>query len=422
MMAELLESTLGPWTLNLVSVSDDISHTLSETTYPYKNGADVEDMGVDPEVFKFSCVIKNQDYEDNYTEIRRWFLSRFPEPVELIHPEHGTLYGYPRNASFSNDRRRKFAEFTFEFVIADIQPEIQSYADPKESNYEETVAVNEEARAAIAEEMQREGVPDVPGSDWSLMEKCGQLGDAARSYSSKVRDGLGKVLGVVETVKAPLDAISSTIDYVDSLSGTLTKAFQGCMDSLTAVFRRVDTLSKSSVSTLVADASSMMDNVSGMPSSAYAAFATIAAATVATETAAIIVDDEKKMGESIAAERVELDDAEGRLVADDKSYPIITPQDIEDSVSIARVFINRVLPVSISPERLKKMAATLSDAVLRIKMEYLTTKKINVQEETPLHKIALENGLSYKSADRLCALNGIKNPTFVKGEVLVYES
>lgn len=52
----------------------------------------------------------------------------------------------------------------------------------------------------------------------------------------------------------------------------------------------------------------------------------------------------------------------------------------------------------------------------------MTTKAVYVNHETPLHKIALDNGLNYKAADRLCALNNVKNPTFMKGEVLVYES
>ena len=68
------------------------------------------------------------------------------------------------------------------------------------------------------------------------------------------------------------------------------------------------------------------------------------------------------------------------------------------------------------------MAAMLSDAVRRIKIEFMTTKAVYVNHETPLHKIALDNGLNYKAADRLCALNNVKNPTFMKGEVLVYES
>ena len=66
------------------------------------------------------------------------------------------------------------------------------------------------------------------------------------------------------------------------------------------------------------------------------------------------------------------------------------------------------------------MASNLAQSVLRVKMEFLTTKKVVVHEETPLHVILNSNGLNYKAAERVCALNNVKNPTFMKGEVLIY--
>ena len=425
-MAEDLIPKLGPWTLRLVSIGDEINHAIAETTYPYKNGADLEDMGVDPETLKFSCILSNDEYDKNYTELRKWFLSIFTEPVELVHPKHGTVKGYPTNASFSNDRRRHFCEFTFDFKVANIQPDTQSYSDPYASNFEEAVALNEDVVAEVALTMQQTGVPDIAGSsDWSLLDVWASLGDKARNFAEMTSKVMGKMLGAIEEVKAPLDAISSSIDYVDSLSGTLTKAIQGCCDSFVAVSRKVTARkgkSRASVATLVSDLSTMLASLNEAPASVQASFATIAASTIATETAKLISDDEKKMGESIAAEGVELDDAEGRPLADEKTPYLLTPADLEDTLAMSRAFIQKVLPIAISPYRLKKQAATLSDAVLRLKMEYMTTKTLKLSHDTPLHKIALDNGLNYKAAERLCALNDVKNPTFMNGEVLVYES
>lgn len=425
-MAEDLIPKLGPWTLRLVSIGDEVNHAIAETKYPYKNGADLEDMGVDPETLKFSCILSNDEYDKNFTELRKWFLSIFTKPVLLVHPKHGAVTGYPKNVSFSNDRRRHFCEFTFDFVVAHIQPDIQSYSDPYASNLEEAVALNDDVVAEIALTMQQTGIPDIPGSsDWSLLDIWASLGDKARSYAEATSKAMGKILSAVETVKAPLDAISTSIDYVESLSGTLAKAIQGCCDSFVAVSRKVTARkgkSRASVATLVSDLSTMLASLNEAPAGVQASFATLAASTIATETAKLISDDEKKMGESIAAERVELDDAEGRPLADEKTPYLLTPNDLEDTLAMARAFIQKVLPVAISPYRLKKQAATLSDAVLRLKMEYMTTKTLKLSHDTPLHKIALDNGLNYKAAERLCALNDVKNPTFMNGEVLVYES
>ncbi len=77
MAEDKAKPTLGPWELNLVSIGNEISHAIAETVYPYKNGADLEDMGVNPETFKFSCVLLNDDYQNNYYQLRQWFLSYF---------------------------------------------------------------------------------------------------------------------------------------------------------------------------------------------------------------------------------------------------------------------------------------------------------------------------------------------------------
>lgn len=412
------ESTLGPWSLKLVSIGDEISHAIAETTYPYKNGADLEDMGVNPEVLRFSCVLTNQDYDDNYQALRNWFLSIFAEPIELCHPKHGVLKGYPKNVSMSEDRRKSFAQFDFDFEIAGIQPDIQDFTDPAEVCEEEAKEVNAEVQKAIAEEMQSVGVPDVPGDDWSLLDYWGAIGDGARAFASRVSSAMGKIQGVIATVRAPLDALNSTIDYMGTLSGTLTESLQKFCDSLTSLGRKAG--SSSAISVMESSFTEQLASFSDSPA-LYAAFATLAAATLANETAKQISDDEAKMGESIASENVVSDDALGRPIAESVEPFIMTPETLENSLATVREFINKVLPVAVSPERLKKMAATLSASVLKIKMEYMTTKTVNVPYETPLHKVLLDNGLKYKAADRICALNGVKNPTFMNGEVLVYE-
>ena len=426
MAEDKAKPTLGPWELNLVSIGNEISHSIAETMFPYKNGAELEDMGVNPEIFKFSCVLLNDDFDNNYYQLRQWFLSIFPEPIELFHPEHGTLYGYPKNVSFSNDRRLRYAEFTFDFEIAGVQADTQSYTDPYDANFEEAQALNLEVQESVAVSMQQAGVPDIEGSsDWSLIDVWASLGDEARAYGEATNQAISKLLGVIESVKAPVDAINSTIDYADSLSGTLTKAIQECCDSFVTLARKSGSSkgkSRASTATLVASVSSMLTSLYGAPESVCAAFATIAAATIATETAKAITDDEKKMGESISVESGAVDDAEGRELATESEPYFLTPEDLEETLALAREFIQQVLPQATSPYRLKKMAAMLSDAVRRIKIEFMTTKAVYVNNETPLHKIALDNGLNYKAADRLCALNNVKNPTFMKGEVLVYES
>lgn len=415
------EPTLGPWSLKLVDITDEIKHSLAVTTYPYQNGADVEDMGVEPEVLHFSCKIINDDYDNNYYHIRNWFRSKFPEPVELVHPHHGVIYGYPGNASFAENKENRSASFTFEFTVAEIQPESQAVADPYENAIEETETLNYEVAVAVADEMQKAGVPDVPGSDdWSLLDKWGEMGDAARAFAEATSRAVGQIMGVIESVQAPIDAISTTIDYVESLSGVLTNRMQKCCDAFVGLSRKFTGKSKASVSVLVESATSMLTRLSSAPTVVRAGFASLAASTVATETAKIISEDEKHLAESIADESSVADDAEGRPLVSKATPVFITPADLEDSLAMVRRFINDVLPYAIGTDHLKKQAALLSDSVLRIKLEYMTTTTVNLTEDTPVHKITLDNKLPYMAADRICALNNVKNPNFIHGEVRIY--
>ena len=423
-----VQATLGPWQLCLTQVNDEIAHAISEQKYPYRNGADMEDMGVDPETFRFSCILKNDDYGEDgerYKNIRNWFLSIFYEPVELVHPVLGTLRGYPKNASFGEDRRKRCADFSFDFVVSGIQPEESAWQDVRAANEEEAVALNADVQDGIAEDMATEGVPDASGSDWSLMDKWASMGDAARAFATKCQKAVGKLEGYIDAVVAPVDAISATIDYSETLSGSLAQSIEKACESFLALARKLDVSEKKSssravVTALVSDLTAAQAALTDSPESVQGAFATLACATAAGEAARLFADDESALRESVSGESVEADDADGRAMVTPSSSYMLSPADLEDTLATVNQFVQDSLSRLTSPERVKRMVANLAEQVLRVKLEYMTTRSVLVRATTPLHRILLDNGLKYKAADRVCALNGIKNPTFVTGEVLLY--
>lgn len=417
---------LGGFELPLIDISDDISHDINETKYPYQNGADFEDMGVNPEAFRFNCVIIDENFE-KYFEIRKFFLSRFDEPIMLTHPELGILVGWPKNASFGEDLKKGFVSFNFEFIIDDLQPSKTAFIDVLGANEAEFKEIIDETIIDISEQLAAAGVPDIEGSDYSLLDKWASMGDAARNYASGVGASVAKMQGYIAQVKAPIDAISSTIEFIDSLSGNLTKSIVECCESFVSLARKIDlradqSSSKAVIAALANDMLVASQNLNEAPQGVKDSFNSIAAATIALETARLINNDEMSLASSIAEERVQLDDDNGNALGDSSESYLMTPADLEDTLAISRTYIQRSLKASASSNRLKKMASNLVQSVLRVKMEYMTTKQVVVQEPTPLHHILNNNGLTYKSADRVCALNGTKNPTFMNGEVLIYES
>lgn len=409
--------------LTLVDISNDISHDISEVKYPYINGADQEDMGANPEGYRYNCLIIADDYE-KYLEFRKFMLSRFDEPVMVTDPEVGILQGFPKNVSFGRDQKIGYVSVNFEFVIDETQPNKQAYIDVFASNEAELTAIIEETVVNISEQLASAGVPDVPGSDFTLLDKWAQMGDAARSFASACGATVARLQGYISAVKGPIDAISSSIDFVDSLSGSLTKSLAECCESFVTLARKLDrspnkSSSKAIIAALASDLIATANSLNEAPQGIKNAFLTIAASTLAWESARLISNDESSLASSISTEATQIDDDQGSVLSEPTQAYLLTPAELEDTLAIVRKMINDVIKID-SNYRLKKMASNLAQSVLRVKMEYMTTKKVVVHEETPLHVILNSNGLNYKAAERVCALNDVINPTFMKGEVLIY--
>lgn len=418
---------LGPWSLLVASMDNEPKHALSITAYPYQDGADVEDMGVDPVVHRFECMIINDQFDREYQAFVDWTKARFVEPVEMYHPDLGTLYGYPGSFSIRRSGPRR-ADVSFDFTESGLRPATQAFLDVERAADAAVVDINASVQASVAESMQKAGVPDVEGSDWSLLDKWGEMGAAARAFAVSAQKATGTLLGTISQVQAPVDAISASIDYTSTLSGSITQALQKCSESFVALGRKLSrqsstrSNSKSIVATMVADVLAMRTDMSDSPDSVRSGYDAIATAAVAREAARLVAQDEAALSASIAAERVEVEDVEGRQIAAPQDAYLLTPAELEDMLAMVRTLIQTVLSTATNPETLKRMAADLTESVRRVKLEYMTTRTVVLSADTPLHAVLLAQGLDYKAAERVAALNGVKNPTFMNGEVLVYAS
>lgn len=418
---------LGKWSLALVSMDDEPKHALAVTSYPYQDGADVEDMGVDAVVHRFECVMLNDQFDREYQAFHDWTLARFSEPVELYHPDLGTLYGYPGTFSIRRPIPRR-ADIGFDFTVSGLRPSTQAFLDVERAADASVIEINASVQASVAESMQKAGVPDVAGSDWSLLDKWGSMGTAARAFAVSAQKATGQLLGTISQVQAPVDAISASIDYTSTLSGSMTQALQQCAESFVALGRKLSSQSstrsdsRSIVATMVSDVLAMRTDLSDSPDSVRSGYDTIATAAVAREAARLVARDEAALSASIAAEAVEVEDAEGRQIAEPQDAYLLTPDELEDMLAMVRSLIQQVLATATAPDALKRMAADLTESVRRVKLEYMTTRTMALHSPTPLHALLKAQGLDYKAAERVAALNGVKNPTFMRGEVLVYAS
>lgn len=85
----LQEANFRDFVFDIVKVDDDASRALVEHNYPYKDGADVEDMGRGARHINVEAVFYGPDYEAQL----QWFLGLLDQPGsgKLIHPVFGNF-------------------------------------------------------------------------------------------------------------------------------------------------------------------------------------------------------------------------------------------------------------------------------------------------------------------------------------------
>jgi len=90
----LLEASFRGLTFDIVSVEDVLDRATAEHTYPYVDGADLEDMGAGPRRIAVEAVFWGDDYESQLQD----FLDTLSDSGdgELIHP----VFGYIEHAQF----------------------------------------------------------------------------------------------------------------------------------------------------------------------------------------------------------------------------------------------------------------------------------------------------------------------------------
>jgi hypothetical protein len=145
-----------------------------------------------------------------------------------------------------------------------------------------------------------------------------------------------------------------------------------------------------------------------------------AAQRLALDLAYIYKDDEASRQKQKGLEKTKSFDIQGNYVKSEPSGPILTIGDIEKSVADVRTEIRTAVDSERSLDSLRDMARQLLFHVNTIKLEREKIRTVEVDNSMPLHLVCLRYGLPYSYAERIHAINTIKNPSFVSGEISIY--
>lgn len=144
------------------------------------------------------------------------------------------------------------------------------------------------------------------------------------------------------------------------------------------------------------------------------------AAHIALQVAYSYKADEERRTARKRVEGKAVFDALGNYTAPDYSATDpqpMTVRELESSLVTVRGLLQDAVVLSRQSSSLKRQALQLQTHVGTIKLEREKTVRVRLDNTLPLHIVCLMHGLPYSAADRLLAINNIRNPNEVSGEI-----
>lgn len=147
----LLNASFKGIEFDIERVDDSQQRSVALHEYPYRDGADVEDLGTGPNRLRFSAIIFNNDPEqDDYEQRLEVLLAalRSAEPGELVHPVFGSMQAICTQWSVGHEvDLRDGCKLVLEFVQAGTALRVFESPSPVLAA-ERITALGDSARAA----------------------------------------------------------------------------------------------------------------------------------------------------------------------------------------------------------------------------------------------------------------------------------
>lgn len=415
--------------LEIETIADAIEKSIARHEYPYKHGALLEDLGERARVVRIRCWFwddgaDHQTY-DAHLDLQAGLEGM--EIVELVHPKYGPMRGCIEAVSIRHDDRDRVAEIDLTFVEGLIE-------DSDDTAGEDVEAGSEEAYIDGIEEQKSwfsDGVFAALGSEagailntvldpaLGIVEQFSSVSTTARGYLKTVESYVGTLEGTLNAIANPANGLVSLINYGTGLPGRVVGSLARCMERYALAADGLRT-----APSRYADSLAMGLNALSTASGDFTATTqTGGAAHIALQMAGCYKEDEERRRQRLQAEKIPAFDTQGnyRRPAFSATDPQpMTVRELEASLATVRGLIQTAVDRSRQTDSLKRQAELLQRHVGTIKLERERTVRVRLDNNLPLHIICLMHGLPYSAAERILAINQIKNPNEVNGEVLIY--
>ena len=406
----LLDASFKGAPFEVLRTRDRGEHAVAAHEYPYRDGAEVEDMGRKARLISITAAIWGKEYEAALEKLGKAMDER--GPGELIHPVFGPVRVQALTWDITHEaERRNYAEVALEFMVAGADnpffsralPKVDAKADTARAGaltvLERAVAGSKDANALV-----RSGLRSLAGLKSQATGVLTSGGDLLSAPASWAADAASLVRGIV--------------DLRSFGAGSLLPDFQGLLTALTSAI-------------LLPSSSSSTGNSGGGqflwtdPTATAQATATAPVQGAELNTAAAHVLAEAALGVAEAAQIV---------LEAEATTPTLSPSEIETVAGNSRELLQQsidtyraVYPVEQAhavTEPLKDVALAVQEsaaAVIEARPPLVTH---TVAAPACLRLIAHQLYGDHARALEIQRLNGLRDPNFLTPgqELKVYAS
>ena len=415
------QASIDSFALDCETIEDGVEKAIARYEYPYRDGADTEDMGAKARVIKLRCYW----IEETYLQHNEFLLHLSKrELFELTHPKYGLMQGRIESVNLRHDDRQETAEVDITFV-----QDLASQENP--DRYIDVEAASEEAFTVGQQELMDEFAADLRGTlgaeaegilardldpDLGIVEQYPSVSIKARNYLKTVESFVGSLQAQASGIANPANSLVSVINYGSKLPGRVVgplaqtlERYARLRDSLQGSPLRFLQSLKGGIASLVAGAGQ------------FGKQAQVASGQrLALEASTVYKTDEQSREVLKQRENAKAFDVSGNYLAPPPAASVMTVQELDRSLCEVRTELQSGIDQARGIESLKTMALQLQEHVGAIKLERDRIAAVTLDNPLPLHLVCLQRGLPYAYAQRLLAINDIPHPNFIRGEVSVY--
>lgn len=435
---ELLDASFRGVTFEVESVQDDGEKSIVVHEYPYRAGAEIEDLGRKARRIRITALFWGEDYLSGVSALVKAFEET--GKGELIHPVFGsvqvaiTRWGIPHKADDPD-----YVALDFEAVEASLDNPFFDYQSPR--------AGAEQAQTAL-----ESGVLDSLSSvAATVRDRLAVVQEYAQAARARVENVLSAVLDVYDAGRsvvrsalsyinypaafiADLQAVQSKSTSDSSLSGSFS-AWTRLSDSFPRLGRTGNTIKTEQIVSGVS--SRVRGTVSGEVLGRAEAVMSIPRPVppaiepqlIAPAPDAGTVEDVPVMAATVTQTAL-LAEAAGGLLADELDDPMMTPQEIEAVVGNIRERVQdsidwvRAVADTETAYAASESLRTIADAVQTLGAKVLESRPPLVEHvvktECNAHLLAHKLYGDFTRAAEIVRLNPqIRNPNFIaKGQLL----